>query len=170
MRITMNRRPLPDTGIAELAGPRIDSGRMPRFASGVAAITAGRKPAVAGNTLQACLGFGCVAACFLALGLPAESAADLDPDFVRLMRFMAVMKGAFLAVALVGSAWRLSRPATAWRTAVYVGAPTAMAFGTVALWRLAAAGPAAAALHLGMVALLAAALTDKDFIPTRTRR
>jgi len=130
-----------------------------------------RKRRTAASTInRAFLVLGTVAAFAVAGTLNGTAAHDLDPDLVRLMRFMALLKGAFLLAALAGSYWRLARPAAAWRTIVYVAAPALMAAGTVALWRLQDAGIAAVALHVGMFALLAAALTDRDFIPTLRRR
>lgn len=130
-----------------------------------------RKRRAAATTInRAFLVLGMVAAFAVAGTVNGTAAQDLDPDLVRLMRFMALLKGAFLVVALAGSFWRLARPAPIWRTVVYVGGPALMAAGTVALWRMQDAGIAAAALHVGMFALLAAALTDRDFIPALRRR
>ncbi|HEV7438496.1 MAG TPA: hypothetical protein VGN94_02560 [Methylobacterium sp.] len=96
------------------------------------------------------------------LGQPVEA----EPDLVRLMRFMALIKGAFAAVALAACLWRLGRPVAGWwRAAAYGLAPALMAGGAAALWRLAWPGAASLGLHLGLLALLAAALTDRDFIP-----
>lgn len=122
------------------------------------------------NVNRALLLLGTVTAFAVAGSLNDAVAHDLDPDLVRLMRFMALLKGAFLAVALAATFWRLARPASAWRTAVYVFGPAAMAAGTVALWRLQDAGMAAVTLHVGLFALVAAALTDRDFIPALRRR
>jgi hypothetical protein len=78
---------------------------------------------------------------------------------------MAVMKGCFAMAAVVVCLWRLGRPVSAWRGAVYGLAPAAMFGGAVALWRAAMLGPMSLALHLAILALLAAALTDPNFIP-----
>lgn len=96
------------------------------------------------------------------LGTPA---AGVEPDLVRLMRFMALMKGGFAALALAACWYRLARPAAPWRELVYLAAPALTAGGALALWRLAGPGLAAGVLHLGLLALLAAALTDGDFLP-----
>ena len=130
-----------------------------------------RKQRTTATTInRAFLVLGTVAAFAVAGTLNGSVTHDIDPDLVRLMRFMALLKGVFLVVAWVGSFWRLARPAPIWRTVVYVVGPSSMAAGTVALWRLQDAGIAAAALHVGMFALLAAALTDRDFIPALRRR
>lgn len=119
---------------------------------------------------RALLLVGTAGALAVAGGLNGAAAADVDPDLVRLMRFMALLKGAFLIVALAGAYWRLARPSAAWRTTVYVAGPALMAGGTVALWRMQDPGLAAGALHIGLFALVAAALTDRDFIPALRRR
>lgn len=93
------------------------------------------------------------------------SATGTEPDLVRLMRFMAAMKGGFAVLAFAACWYRLARPAAPWRSLVYLAAPALMAGGALALWRLAAPGVSAGALHLGLLALLAAALTDGDFLP-----
>ncbi|MFC6790870.1 hypothetical protein ACFQE0_15360 [Methylobacterium komagatae] len=97
-------------------------------------------------------------------------AAIPDADLARVIRFMAAMKGVFALMAFAASYWRIARPAASWRVAVYVTAPPAMAGGAVALWCFENAGLAAAGLHLGLFAMLAAALTDRDFLPDFVRR
>jgi hypothetical protein len=100
------------------------------------------------------------------LGQPAEA----EPDLVRLLRFMALIKGAFAVAALAAGLWRLGRPVAGWRAAAYTLAPALMAGGALALWRLVWPGPASLGLHLGLLAFLVAALTDRDFIPWPRRR
>ena len=97
-------------------------------------------------------------------------AAIPDPDLARLLRFMAAMKGVFALAAFTACYWRLARPATAWRVAVYVAGPPAMAGGALALFAFQNVALAAAGLHLGLFAVLAAALTDRDFLPDFPRR
>lgn len=91
--------------------------------------------------------------------------ADIDPDFVRVLRFMAAMKGGFALAAFAACYWRLARPAAPWRTALYVAAPPIMVAGAAGMWSLQHLGASALGLHLGFVAVLAAALTDRDFLP-----
>lgn len=126
--------------------------------------------AVSARAKRAMLLLGLIAAFAIAGSIDGAAAAGADPDLVRLMRFMALLKGAFLLLAAVASFWRLARPAAAWRSLVYVAGPPLMAAGTVALWRMQDAGLAAGVLHAGLFALLAAALTDRDFIPALRRR
>lgn len=94
----------------------------------------------------------------------------IDPDLVRVIRFMALIKGGFALAALAGCAWRLARPAAPWRVPIYVAGPPLMAAGAIGLWSLHDPGIAALGLHLGLLAVLAAALTDPDFLPDRPRR
>ena len=92
-----------------------------------------------------------------------------DPDLARVIRFMAVMKGVFALAAFAGCYWRLARPAAPWRIAIYVVAPPAMAGGALALFAFQDVALAAGSLHLGLFAVLAAALTDRDFVPDLVR-
>ncbi|MCJ2012746.1 hypothetical protein [Methylobacterium sp. J-076] len=94
-------------------------------------------------------------------------AASVDPDLMRVVRFMAAMKGGFALAALAACFWRLARPAAPWRMAAYLAGPPAMAAGAVALWASLAPAAAAACLHLGLFTVVAAALTDPGFIPDR---
>ena len=109
---------------------------------------------------------GTLAGVTLATALGAGvGSSDADPDLLRLMQFMALLKGGFAVMALGACFWRLARPAAAWREMVYVAGPGVMAAGAVCLWQLQWTGLAAAGLHIGMFALLGAALTDEAFIP-----
>lgn len=112
--------------------------------------------------VAACAGAGLLG------GDPA--AAGWDADLVRLMRFMALLKGCFAITALAACTWRLARPAAFWREAVYVVGPALMMGGAISLWRLHSVGVATIVLHAGMFSLLAAAVTDQAFIPARSRR
>lgn len=94
-----------------------------------------------------------------------QPAAGIDPDLVRVIRFMAVIKGGFALAAVAGCYWRLGHPAAAWRIPVYVIGPPLMAIGAAGLWSLRDPGLAALGVHLGLFAILAAALTDRDALP-----
>lgn len=91
--------------------------------------------------------------------------AEIDPDLARLLRFMALLKGAFAFAGFAAGYWRLARPAAPWRSAVYILAPGLMAGGAIGLYGLQAAGLSTLVLHAGLLGMLAAALTDRDFIP-----
>ena len=122
------------------------------------------------NGRRALLVLGTLAAVALTLGDASPAAADADHDLVRLLQFMAALKGGFAVVALAACYWRLARPATAWRDVVYVAGPALMTAGAIGLWRLQSAGLAAILLHAGMFGLLAAGLTDAAFLPASRRR
>jgi hypothetical protein len=109
-----------------------------------------------------------VPACWAVAARPPAS--GLDPDLVRVIRFMALLKGGFALAALAACLWRLRRPATGWRGVVYVAGPPLMALGAAGLWSLHDPGPAALGLHLGLFGVLASALTDRDFLPDRPAR
>lgn len=97
----------------------------------------------------------------VALGGGAEA---VELDLARVIRCMAAIKGGLALLAFAACLWRLSRPSPGWRGAVYVAGPPLMAAGAIALWNLASFGLAALGLHAALGALLAAALTDRDFI------
>ncbi|MEG9527770.1 MAG: hypothetical protein MIL41_18725, partial [Hyphomicrobiales bacterium] len=86
------------------------------------------------------------------------------------IRFMALIKGGLALAAFAGCFWRLARPAAPWRMPVYVAGPPVMAAGAIGLWSLHDLGLAALGLHLGLFAVLAAALTDPAFLPDPSRR
>ncbi len=105
----------------------------------------------------------------LALGavlgaLPAAGPSGADPDLARLMKAMAVLKAGMAAglVALIG--WRFTLPAGAARVAPYLAAAGAMAAGVVLMWRMAALGPAAIALHAGLFGAIFLLLRDRAII------
>ena len=112
-------------------------------------------------TAAAVLGAGALAA--------RDPGAALDPDLVRVLRFMALIKGGFALAAFAGCFWRLARPAGPWRMPIYVVGPPLIAAGAIGLWSAQALPIAAAGLHLGLLALLAAALTDPRFLPDLAR-
>ncbi|MCJ2007074.1 hypothetical protein [Methylobacterium sp. J-092] len=92
----------------------------------------------------------------------------IDPDLVRVIRAMAVIKGGFAAMALAACWLRLGQPASGWRGGAYVAGPALMAGGALALWSLQSV--AALGLHLGLFGVLAAGLTDPAFFDGRHRR
>jgi len=118
---------------------------------------------------RALVGLTAVALLASAAAIATAPAASVEPDLARVIRFMALIKGGFALAALAGCFWRLARPAGPVRTAIYVAAPPAMAAGALALGSLHSPALAAAGLHLGLLAVLAAALTDSEFLPDRPR-
>ncbi|GJE57818.1 MULTISPECIES: hypothetical protein [Methylobacterium] len=101
---------------------------------------------------------------------PGTASSTVEPDLARLLRYMALLKGLFAGIAFSFGYWRLARPAALWREVVYVVGPGVMAGAALCLWQLQSAGLAAAGLHIGLFALVAAALTDRDFIAGLRRR
>ena len=95
-----------------------------------------------------------------AIGVARAPGSAIDPDLVRVIRAMALIKGGLAALALGACWWRLGRPVAGWRVLAYVAGPPLMAGGAVALWSLQSVGAAALGLHLGLFGLLAAGLTD----------
>jgi hypothetical protein len=111
---------------------------------------------------------GVVASAAVARGYTAGP-ASVEADLGRVLRFMAAMKLAFATAAFAASWWRLGRPAAPWRTLAYVGGPALAASGAILMLSLADLGFAAVTLHAGLLAVLAAALTDGDFIQLKRR-
>ena len=145
---------------------------MPSALSTAASAVPGIAPVLAGlrvNGRRVLLVLGFAAGLGLVALGTAPAAGEADPDLMRLLRFMALLKGVFALVALAACYWRLACPANAWREAVYVAGPGLMAAGAACLWQMQAAGASAAILHIGMFALLAAGLTDEAFIPALKR-
>jgi hypothetical protein len=140
------------TQTIQIANPSVPAPSGPRSA----------RPALAVMTACAVL-VGCAAA----LRSPS---ATVDPDLVRVIRFMALIKGGFALAAFAACFWRLARPVAQWRMPVYVAGPPFMAAGAIGLWSLHDLGLAALGLHLGLFAVLAAALTDPAFLPDPSRR
>ncbi|MCJ2093041.1 hypothetical protein MKK67_11100 [Methylobacterium sp. J-072] len=126
-----------------------------------------------GRSRSAARGALCLLTALAVLGAGATSMRSpgtaVDPDLVRVIRFMALIKGGFALAAFAGCVWRLARPAAPWRTAIYVAGPPLMAAGAIGLWSVQGVPIAAAGLHLGLLAVLAAALTDPDFLPDLSR-
>ena len=116
---------------------------------------------------------GLVLATFLAAGAvlatyDGSAKTGIEADLARVLQFMAALKLAFAACALGVSWWRLARPVEGWRGIAYVvGAPLSLGGGLLML-SLAHPGLAALSAHAGLVAVAAAALTDKGFFAERT--
>ena len=94
------------------------------------------------------------AAHFLADGAALAQAVAADPELARLLRAMALIKGA-MAVAAVWLADRLLRERLgAGLAAGLVLAVAAMAAAPVLMWHVASVGAGAVLFHAGMVLLL----------------
>ena len=113
-----------------------------------------------------------VAAILLALAVAGTAiagtpAAEVEPDLARILRFMGALKLLFAALAFAVAWFRLARPAGGWRRLAYLGGPPLAAGGAVLLLSLHHPAVAALSLHGGLLAVLAAALTDADFFASR---
>lgn len=93
----------------------------------------------------------------------------VDADLLRLMRGMALIKGAFAAIAAVVCYWRLARPMPAWRASAYVGGTWVMAAGAVAIWHMRDLAVASIGLHAALFGLVFLALADPDFFAAPSR-
>ena len=94
--------------------------------------------------------------------------AAVEADLARVLHFMAALKLALAACALGVSWWRLARPAEGWRGTAYIAGPPLAVGGGLLMLSLAHPGLAALGVHAGLFAVIAAALTDKDFFAGRT--
>ncbi len=115
-----------------------------------------------------------VTATFLAAGAVLASydqtaKASVEADLARVLQFMAALKLTFAAGALGVSWWRLGRPAEGWRGIAYLAGPPLSVGGGLTMLSLAHPGLAAIGVHAGLAAVIAAALTDKDFFAGRRR-
>ena len=89
---------------------------MPSALSTAASAVPGIAPVLAGlrvNGRRVLLVLGFAAGLGLVALGTAPAAGEADPDLMRLLRFMALLKGVFALVALGACAWRLARPASA---------------------------------------------------------
>ncbi len=115
-----------------------------------------------------------VTATFLAAGAVLASydqtaKASVEADLARVLQFMSALKLTFAACALGVTWWRLGRPAEGWRGIAYLAGPPLSVGGGLMMLSLAHPGLAAIGVHAGLAAVIAAALTDKDFFAGRRR-
>lgn len=156
---------VPDIGGSLRIGETGIAMQAPAIPAGLVRSRAARRPARLGPRSALAAATVLALAAGAGWGLSAPQ-AGLDADLVRVLRFMAVIKLAFAVIALAASWWRLARPASGWRTAAYIGGPPLAVGGAMLLLALHDLGIAALALHGGLLAVLAAALTDRDFFAT----
>ena len=90
------------------------------------------------------------------IGDPAAR-LQADPELATLLRGMAVLKGALLAVALAILTWRFGHPLPRPVAVGYVASAVAMSFATALIWQLSMLPFAAASFHVGLLACLAIA-------------
>ena len=87
-------------------------------------------PAAAGRATRGAPPARLMLAALTVLALPLawvaagrSPAAAIDPDLVRVIRFMALIKGGFALAALAGCLWRAERPSQADRRVRLIGDP-----------------------------------------------
>lgn len=85
----------------------------------------------------------------------------VDPELTRLLRAMALLKGAMVAAALALLHWRLGWQVSPAPGALYLGAVVGMAVASVWIWQPTSLAAAALVFHLGMAAGLAGAWLDR---------
>lgn len=99
-----------------------------------------------------------------ALATDSESAAAIraaDPDLVRLLRGMALIKMGMCACAAAGVLWRLrASPVGAGRFVAYGLACAAMAAGPAFIWNMESLRAGAALVHGGLLAAIVVLWTD----------
>ncbi len=84
---------------------------------------------------------------------------------------MVLIKTGLTAITFAACHWRLARPPRSWRAAAYVVGPPLMVIGVIMLGSLRGLGLGALGFYLGLLSVLAAALTDEEFFPSgRLRR
>lgn len=93
------------------------------------------------------------------------TALAADPALARLIRLMALVKGAAAVAAIAALAWRLQRPASLVLRAAYLGSTWALVAAAVLVWRLSSLIEAGVVLHLAIVVLVVAGWRDRDFLP-----
>ncbi len=103
---------------------------------------------------------GLVATAVAASTGASEARAAVDPELVRLLRGMALIKAVLTLAALAAVLWRLGRPISAGLCGTYLAGSWAMAAATVLIWQLVLLPAAALAFHAGEIALLLAAWRD----------
>lgn len=84
-----------------------------------------------------------------------------EPDLIPLLRFMALVKGSMVSVALVLVAWRARWPMRTGTMTAYVLACSVAALTVTLIAQLAWVGPAAIAFHAAELGFLLTALRDE---------
>ena len=99
---------------------------------------------------------GAVGLSFALTSATAESraVADAGMDLTRLLRFMAVIKGAMAVGAAGALFWRLGSDVSPGRFAAYAACCAAMVAGPGLIWAMAHVGLGALLLHGGLIAVV----------------
>ncbi len=112
--------------------------------------------------LRALLSAGCAIAVGLALwvGDPG-SYLQADPPLARLLRCMALIKGAIAAAALGAAWWRSGWPISPARAASYVLGSSMLAGSAMLIWQLTLIALAAMLFHAALLGMLLVAWRDR---------
>lgn len=97
----------------------------------------------------------------VAVATNASASGATDASFVRLMRGMALIKAAIVAVAAAALWWRFARPVPTLFAAGYLLGAWFMVAATVLVWQVSSIGAAALAFHTGELSLLWLAWRDR---------
>lgn len=96
-----------------------------------------------------------------------DEALLADPELARLIRFMAVVKAAFVVLAAGLAAWRFAWVIATQMAVSYLVGTWMMAAATGLIWQLSAIPLAAVLFHAGGLALLVTAFLDRRGLETR---
>ncbi len=123
-------------------------------------------PSLASRRIGRAALLGLCLAAGLAVARPgaAPGLLSADPELARLLRAMAVIKAVMVAPALAFLWWRFALPLALAQAAGYLAGCASMLAACVAIWQLAFLVPAACAFHLGLLALLLGAWSDRPLL------
>ena len=111
---------------------------------------------------------GCLASA-AAAGWLADPAPVLqaDTELARLLRGMALIKGALMLAAVGVLLWRFGRPTTPRTAGAYLAGAWMLCGASLLIWQLSAIPFAALLFHAGVLLLLVAAWRDRSAITCR---
>jgi hypothetical protein len=101
-----------------------------------------------------------------ALTTPFSSAAGMEPDLVRLLRAMVLIKGLMAAGAGAFVFWRLGRPVSQAHAAGYLLGTVMLTCAVVWLWSLTSLLLAAVLFYASLIGIVAVAHADKAVFDT----
>lgn len=91
-----------------------------------------------------------------------RAAQAAGPELVRLLRFMAAIKGVLALGAVAGAWWRLGYPASARLATAVVAACTLMAAGSGVVWCMAHIVLGSVLFYAGLLSLAVLGYVDRD--------
>lgn len=109
---------------------------------------------------------------FLAIDQEAAKVAvsRADPDLVRLLRAMTLIKALLVVGAASGLTWRLVAPITGGRLTAYLAATAAMSVGLGPIWQMTHVLLGAMLLHSGLLLLIVMLWRDPAVAELLARR